>query len=205
MSRLRGQKWQRHRDSRMADVTAPPTVYQPQLVWAGPLPTSGASRTFPSCHPRLLLLCFLEKQRYRDDLSQPVQQAPKIPDADLRGIRNLGFPGSDGVMEEKAYGHSPHQPAQSRRASCVWGSFACGQVSGLHWGLFLHLCTDCCHKVRVTKPFLLCPHPRFIDTGPDHGHEPQFPLLLFLCLKVCSESENQCWPRTWIPTVTNFK
>lgn len=119
MSRLRGQKWQRHRDSRMADVTAPPTVYQPQLVWVGPLPTSGASRTFPSCHPRLLLLCFLEKQRYRDDLSQPVQQAPKIPDADLRGIRNLGFPGSDGVMEEKAYGHIPHRPAQSRKASCV--------------------------------------------------------------------------------------
>lgn len=36
MSSRRGQKWQRHRDSRVADVTAPPTVCQPQLVWVGP-------------------------------------------------------------------------------------------------------------------------------------------------------------------------
>lgn len=148
---------------------------------------------------------FLEKQRYRDDLSQSVQQAPRIPDADLRGIRNVGFPGSDGVMDEKAYGHIPYQPAQSRRASCVGASLWAGLWPSL--GLFLHLCTDCCHNVRVTKPFLLCPHPHFIDTETDHGHEAQFPLLLFLCLKVCSntESENQCQPRTWIPTVTNFK
>lgn len=115
----------------------------------------------------------------------------------------MGFPGSDGVMDEKAYGHIPYQPAQSRRASCVGASLWSGLWPSL--GLFLHLCTDCCHNVRVTKPFLLCPHPHFIDTETDHGHEAQFPLLLFLCLKVCSESENQCQPRTWIPTVTNFK
>lgn len=89
------------------------------------------------------MICLIEKQRLGDYLSLSVERAPRIPDADVRRIRNLGFPESDRVMDEKAYSHSPHQPAQGHTFPAVLGIPGASCVGTLPVGRYLAFTRVC--------------------------------------------------------------